>query len=165
MPAASLQVLLDVEAEAESALKTYLVTTLQVSVANSSDTNASLTTPRIELKATKLRDEMHQCQIPSGSAAGLVVFDQMTVRLNLDLIYSPTMAGQSQATLKGLLRRALLNYDGINAALATNGYYFLAKYTLRQTDGDRTINDDQSEETVSTVCEGSFWIRPTAYPA
>jgi hypothetical protein len=165
MPAPSLQVLLDGETELENALLAYLGTTLQVSVALKSDTNAPLTSPRIELKATKLRDENHQYQITSGSAAGLVVFDQMTFRLNLDLVYSPTMTDQNQAILKGLLRRALLNYDGINAALAVNGYYYLAKYTLKQTDGDRVINDAEKEETVSSVLECQLWIRPTAYPA
>lgn len=165
MPAPSLQVLLDVVSEAESALKAYLGTTLQVSVAISSDTNQPLTTPRIEIKATKVREEGHQYMIPSGSAAGLVVNDQVVVRLNLDLVYSPSVTDQNQDILVGLLYRALLNYDGINSALAVNGYYFLAKYTLRQTDGDRTTDSDNQEETVSTVCEGQFWIRPTAYPA
>jgi len=44
--------------KAEAALKAYLGTTLNVSVAISSDTNASLTTPRIELKATKCRKKV-----------------------------------------------------------------------------------------------------------
>lgn len=164
MPAPSLQVLLDGEAELEAAFKAYLANTLQVSVAITSDTNEDLTTPRIELKATKVRDENHQFQITYGSAAGLVIFDQMTFRLDLDLVYSPSVTDQNQAILKGLLRRALLNYDGINAALAVKGYYFVAKYTLRQTDGDRLINTEQQEETITSVLEGQAWIRPTAYP-
>ena len=162
MAAPNLQTLLDVETEVERAFVAYLTGTLQLPAAGS-DSNDTLVTPRVEAIASLVSEGSHIYTVPSGTYAGRYFYDQKAIRVTLDLVYSPSW-GQGQGNLRGLLRVALSDYDGILASFATNGYLFLAKASLQQTDGDRTIDTGEKTETIRTVVEGTYFINPAAYP-
>lgn len=163
MPAPDLQTLLDVETEVERAFGAYLTDTLQLP-AIKSDSDEDLQTPRVEVVATLLRDGPQVYQVTSGTYSGRYFWVQKFIRVSLALTYSPSW-GQNQGNLRGLLRVALSDYDGIIAAFATNGYLQPVKATLVQTDGDRTIDDGEKTETINTTLEFQAWILPAAFPA
>ncbi len=163
---ATLPVLLDVESEVERAFAAYLGTTLSLPVVRS-DSDSTLVTPRIEIVATLNSEGPHEFTIPSGTNAGLRLYDQKSVSLQIDLIYEPgAPTSQSPGTLRGKLRQAFLNYPAIAAALATNGYYLIAPTTLQQTGGNRVANDPEPEsERLSTTLTAVFFISQTALAA
>lgn len=162
MPA-TLADLLDFETEVERAFTSYLTTTLNLPAVGS-DSNTDLQLPRVEVVATVVSEGPHVIQITTGTYTGRHFFDQKRVRVQIDLVYSPSW-GQSQGSLRGNIRVALSDYDGILAALATNNYLYLAKATLMQTDGGRSVNDADKSETISTTIEGQFFIVPAALAA
>lgn len=161
MAAPNLQTLLDVETEAERALSTYLEAVLMPVI--KSDSDEELQTPRLGLVATLLREGGQVWQQTTGIYSGRYFWVQKFVRISLELTYSPA-AGQGQGNMRGLLRAALSDYDSIIAEFGTNGYYIPPKATILQTDGDRTIDNGEKTETISTTLEMQLWMQPSAIP-
>lgn len=162
MAAPDLQTLLDVETEVERAFAVYLTGTLQLPAVKS-DSDEDLMTPRLAVVASLIREGPQVYQQTTGTYAGRYFWVQKFVRVTLDLTYSPS-GGQNQGTMRGLLRVALSDSDGILAAFATNGYYLPAKHTLIQTDGGRVINDADKTETINTTLEFQAWMSSAAIP-
>lgn len=162
MAAPDLQTLLDFETETEAAWKRHLDGYLLPTVI--SDTDQELNTPRVEVTAVVVQEGSHVMQVTTGTYSGRHFFDQKKIRHTIDLIYSPAV-GQPAGTLRGLVRAALSDYDGIITQLAVNNYLFLAKATLLQVDGERSVDSDEKTETIRTVVEGWYFINSGAYPA
>lgn len=160
---ADIQTLLDVETEVERAFVAYLTGTLQLP-ALGSDSDPDVQTPRIEATATLLSDYPHVYQARAGAYAGRYFYIQKRVSLALNLVYNPAW-GQDKGSLRGLLRAALTDWDGIQAGFATNGYLLLAKATLIQTDGGRTIDNAEKTETISTSLEMQVFLNTVAIDA
>ncbi len=158
---ATLAQLMDIEAEVEGSFKTFLATIVTAATIYKGDSNEENDTPNIGLVATLIEQGRHQITVPTGTYAGRPIYDQFRVRVDMALRYDPSFS-QGQATIRAQLRVGLTDYTGIQAALNTNGYLILAPDTLRQIDGDRTIDDEAKEETISTVLEGIFFLNPTA---
>ncbi len=156
---ATLIVLLDVETEVETSLKAFLAATPYSLAAVTSDTAAEVTTPRVEVVAEVTKWGPHQITPASGTYAGVEIYDQFMVRSNLSIVYQPEQA-QSPGTIRGTLRKALVDFAGIKAAFATRGYLFLAGPTLRQIDGGRTIED--KTERLNTTLEMMVFLNPAA---
>lgn len=163
MAAPDLQTLLDVETECERAFTTYLTGTLQLPAVGS-DTDTDQQTPRIEATATLLREGGQIWQQTTGTYAGRYFYVQKFMRVNLDLVYSPSW-GQGQGNLRGLLRSGLSNYDALITEFQTKGYYIPAKATIIQTDGDRQIDNADKTETNTTVLELQLFMQSDAIPA
>ena len=165
MAAPNLYTLLDIETEVETVFANYLSNTLGLP-AITSDTNATLVTPRVEVKCELLDEGMVQQTIPSGSLAGTVLYTQKHVRLTVDLVYSPARpTTQTPNVLRGTLRQAGANYPAIKTAFAVNGYYLLAPDTLRQVNGGRVVENTEKTETMRTIYEAVFFINPLGFPA
>lgn len=162
MPAPDLQTLLDVETEVERAFEAYLTNTLQLP-ALGSDSDPDVQTPRLEAIATQLSEGPQIYVPPTGTYAGRFFYAQKKVRLVLDLVYSPAW-GQDKGNMRGLLRVALSDWDGILASFATKNYLFPAKTTFIQTDGERTINAEEKTETLNTTLEMQVFLNPAAFP-
>jgi hypothetical protein len=116
-------------------------------------------TPRVEVVSVLQSEGWHQTNITSGAYAGRTLYDQYKVRLQLDVVFNPA-AGQSQATLRGTLRKALTDFSALQTAFAINAYYLLAPETLRQTDGDRVIDDAEKTETIKMTLEMELFLVP-----
>lgn len=163
---ATLVTLLDTETEVERAFAAYLGTTLGLPTVTS-DSDTTLVTPRVEIVCVVNSDGGHEFTIPSGTNAGLRLYDQKNVTVNIDLVYEPgAPASQSPGTKRGTLRKVLANFNAIAAAFATNGYYFLAPTTLQQTGGSRTANDPEKEsERLSTTLTATVFLSQAALAA
>lgn len=161
---ATLITLLDVETEAEYALKTYLAATPYNLAAVTSDGAAELTTPRVEVVAEVVRWGPHQYTPDSGTYSGVAIYDQFLVRTSLSLVYQPEQ-GQSQGTLRGTLRKALSNWTGIKAAFASHNYLLPTGDTLRQIGGARSIDDEEKTETITSEIELMLFVNPSALAA
>ena len=160
---------LDIETEAEKVFGAYLGTTLGLPTVTS-DSNASVTTARIEVFATVEQMGPHQLTIASGTYAGRRLYDQFLVTIAIDLVYSPywnaTSAGSTHtaAALRGGLRRCLSDWRGLEGAFASDGLLSLAPDSLRQISGSRTINDAEKEEKISTHVSAMLFLVPTLIP-
>ena len=126
-----------------------------------SDTATEQVTPRVACVATVTKWGPHQHTIASGTFAGRAIYDMFVVRSNVTLVYQPEHA-QGQASLRGGLRKALTDWTGIQAAFATLNYLFPMPDTLRQTDGDRQIDNEKKTETISTTLELMVFLNPAA---
>lgn len=161
---ATLITILDIETEVETVFYNYITNTLGIATGEVSDTNTEQMTPRVQVVATLQADGWHQTNIASGVYAGRTLYDQFKVRLQLDIVYNPA-AGQSQATLRGTLRKALTDFNTIQTGFAVHAYYLLAPETLHQTDGDRVIDDREKTETIRTTLEMELFLVPAALTA
>lgn len=162
----SLQTLLDVETEVENVLGNYLRTTLGLSNVAQGDSASDLTTPRVDCYAVLIEQGMHQYQIPAGTYAGRHLYDQNRIRASLNLVYSPETTTSSTVatagTLRGTMRKMLTDYEALKTGFNVNGYLILAPDTLRIIDGDRVIDDQRKEETISATIEAVFFFNPAA---
>lgn len=161
---ATLQAILDVEGAVESAWDTLFSTALSGTSVITSDTATEVVTPRLECVATLKKWGPHQHTIASGTYSGRAVYDQFMVSTELRLVYQPEHA-QGQANLRGLLRKALTDWTSIQSAFATLNYYFPMPTTLQQTDGDRTIQDEEKIEIINTTIELVVFANPAALAA
>lgn len=166
----TLETLLDVETEIESVFATYLGTTLGLPVFKS-DSDTSVSTPRIEVFATVEEMGPHQWMIPAGTYAGRRIYDQFRVSVNIDLVFSPhwnassnVASNRKASALRGGLRRCLSDWRGLQGAFTTGGLLNLASDSLRQTAGSRTIDDAEKEETITTVFGGQFFLNTNVTP-
>ena len=158
---ATLIVVLDVETEAEGVFGNYIANTLGIAYGVKSDSNTEQMTPRVEIVATRQQEGWHQTTIASGTYAGRTLYDQFKVRLQLDLVYNPA-AAQGQANYRGNLRKAMTDFNGLQTGFAVNNLYLLAPDTLRQTDGDRVIENAEKTETIKTTLEMELFLVPSA---
>lgn len=162
--AVTLEQLLDLETETENVFGTYLRTNLGLTDSYTSDSQADLPTPRIDCWAVLVSHGTHQNVIPSGSHAGRRIYDQNTVRINLQLVYAPdqTNFAVSPGALRGKFRSLLTDYYGIQAGFDVKGLLMLAPDTLRQVDGDRSIDNERKEETITCGMEVQLFFNPAA---
>lgn len=163
---ATLTTLLDTETEVERAFAAYLGTTLGLPTVTS-DSDTTLVTPRVEIACTVTGDGGHEFTIPSGTNAGLRLYDQKMVEIRIDLVYEPgAPTDQAPGTKRGTLRKVLANYNALATAFATNGYYLLAPTTLQQTAGARVANDPEPEsERLSTTLTAVVFLNQSALAA
>lgn len=161
---ATLVAILDVEAAVESAWDTLFSAALAGTSVIPSDTATEVVTPRMECVATVTKWGPHQHTIATGTFAGRAVYDMFVVRSDLRLVYQPEHA-QGQGTLRGQLRKALTDWTAIQAAFATLNYYYPMGDTLRQTDGDRQIDNEEKTETISTTLELVVFLNPAVLVA
>ena len=161
---ASLETLLDVETEVETVFASFLAAAPYSLGAIGSDTATDTTTPRVECLAEVVRWGPHQVTPASGTYAGRAFYDQFAIRLRLDVVYQPEHA-QGQGSIRGTLRKALTDWTGIKAAFASRNYLYPNGDTLRQTDGTRTIDDEEKTETLSTVLTFEAWLNPNQLAA
>lgn len=155
----TLQQMMDVEGEIETSFATFLGTIVTAATIYKGDSNTENDSPNLGVVATLIEQGRHQITVPTGTYVNRPIYDQFRVRVDLALRYDPSFS-QGQATIRAQLRVGLTDYAGIQAALNTNGYLILAPDTLRQIDGDRTIDDEAKEETISTTLEGMFFLNP-----
>lgn len=153
--------LLDVETEIERAFKTYLSGVVTASTIYQSDSNVENDSPALGVVAVLVEQGRHQITVSTGAYTGRPIYDQFRVRVDIALRYDPSYA-QGQATIRSQLRVGLTGYQALQTEFNTNGYLILAPDTLRQIDGDRTIDDEAKEETISTTVEGMFFLNPSA---
>lgn len=158
---ATLVALLDTESAVESAWTTLFGAAMAGTSVIGTDTASEVVTPRVECVATVTKWGPHQHTIASGTFAGRPLYDQFLVSTDLRLVFQPEHA-QGQGSLRGALRKALTDWTGIQAAFATLGYYFPAPDTLRQTGGDRQIDNEEKTETISTTLELVVFLSPAA---
>lgn len=161
---ATLETLLDVESEVETVFASFLAAAPYSLGAIGSDTATDTTTPRVECLAEVIRWGPHQFSPASGTYSGRAIYDQFVIRLRLDVVYQPEH-GQGQGAIRGTLRKALSDWTGIKAAFATRNYLYPTGDTLRQTDGGRTIDDTEKQETLSTVLTFEAWLNPNQLAA
>lgn len=161
---ATLETLLDVEAEVESVLDSFLSASPYSLSAVASDSATEVTTPRVNVVAEVMKWGPHQFTPTSGTYAGRAIYDQFLVRVSLDVVYQPEHA-QGQGSMRGKLRKALTDWTGLKAAFAVNNYLLPAGDTLRQENGGRTIDDEEKTETMSTVLQFVAFLNPTALAA
>lgn len=161
---ATLDQLMDVETEVENCFATYLGTIVTASTFYKSDANVENDTPNIGVVATLIEQGRHQVTIPTGTYSGRPVYDQFRVKVDLTLKYDPSYS-QGQASLRARLRVGLSAYQAIQTQFDSNRYLVLAPDTLRQIDGDRTIDDEAKEETIRTTLEGIFFFNYTTVSA
>lgn len=165
---ATLETLLDVETEIERVFGVYLGTTLGLQ-ANKSDSDAALTVPRIDIVAIVQQMGPHVFTIPSGTYAGRNIFDQFMISLSLDLIFSPFGQANIATTptasaYRGSLRRCLSDWDGVQAAFESGGLLHIAKGSIRQMSGNRSINDADKVETITTTLAAQVFINQAVIP-
>lgn len=152
---------MDVETEIESAFYTLLSSIVTAATIYKGDSNTENDSPNLGVVATLVEQGRHQITIPTGSYANRAIYDQFRVRVDLALRYDPSFS-QGQATIRAQLRVGLTDYTALNTAFSTHGYLILAPDTLRQIDGDRQIDNEAKEETLSTTLEGMFFLNPAA---
>lgn len=159
---ATLATILDVETEVEGVFYAYLTTNLGIASAPiESDSNTETMTPRLEVIATRQSEGWHQTTIAAGTFAGRTLYDQSKVKLDINLVYNPA-ASQGQASLRGTMRKLLTDFEGLKTQFAVNGFYFLAPEQLRQTGGNRVIDNEEKTETITTELELELFIAPSA---
>jgi hypothetical protein len=151
--------MLDVETEIESAFDSFLSGSPYSLAASPSDTDTQLETPRFDIVATKVAEGPHQFTL-SSPYTGRRIYDQYRVRVDISLTYDPSY-NQAQGTLRSRFRLAMTDYAGIQAKLTSNAYLILAPDTFRQTDGSRSIDDENKQETITAAMEGVFFLNPT----
>lgn len=163
----SLEQLQDVETEVEFAFGTYLRTGLNITDTFVSDSQQDLPTPRVDCSAILIEQGPHQNVIPAGTYAGRRIYDNNKVRVAINLVYAPDWVATATTPgfLRGTLRKLLTDYYGVQANLQTHALLMLAPDTLRQVDGDRTIDNERKEETITCVIEGQFFFNPAALAA
>ena len=163
MPAPTLEELFDFETEIEGVFVSYLATVLSIP-AGGSDQNVTLTTPRMSVIATIAEHGTHQYTITTGIYSGRSFYDQFRASIQIDITYDPSFS-QGQGSLRGKLRKALTDYYGIKTGFnERNDYLLIAPDSFRQTGGNRTIDEDNNEETISTTLECVFFVNPNAIP-
>jgi len=165
---ATLEAWLDVETEVERVFAVYLGTTLGLTV-KKSDSDADLTVPRIDIVAMVHQMGPHRMIIASGTYANRQIYDQFVVTLGVDLTFSPfaqvnISATPTAAAYRGSLRRCLSDWDGIQSAFASGGLLYLARDTIRQIDGNRSIDSEAKTETITTKLSAGVFLIPTVVP-
>lgn len=161
---ATLETLLDVEAEVEAVLDTFLSAAPYSLGAVASDSATEVTTPRINIVAEVMKWGPHQFTPTSGTYSGRAIYDQFLVRVSLEVVYQPEHA-QGQGSMRGKLRKALTDWTGIQAGFATRNYLHPTGDTLRQEDGGRTIDNEEKTETLSTVLQFVVFLNQSAVAA
>lgn len=162
MSAPDLATLLNVEPEVESVLAAYLANLMGVAVMTS-DSDQIEFTPRVEIVATVLEQGPHQNIVQTGVYAGRRFYDFFRVSIAIDVVYAPS-AQQNAGTIRGKVRSAFTDYQGIAAGFAINGYLLLASDSFRQNAGSRSVNADQKEARTSSTLDCVFQINPAAIP-
>ncbi len=165
---ATIEAWMDVETEVERVFGVYLGTTLGLNV-NKSDSDADLAIPRIDIVAIVEQMGPHRWQIPSGTYSQRWVYDQFSVSLHTDLIFSPyaqanIAATVTSSTLRGKLRRCLSDWAGLQAAFVSGGLLNIARDSIRQTSGDRQINNDEKTEKLTTVVSAMIFLNTDVIP-
>lgn len=158
---ATLEQLMDIEANTEAPFKSYLQTLVTAASIYRSDENVQNQTPSIRLVSSLVEQGNHQITIATGTYTGRPVYDMFRVRTTFDLVYDPSFS-QGQANLRSQLRVGLSAYAAIATYFSASGYLVLAPDTLRQIDGSRTIDDQSKEETINFTMEGIYFFNSTA---
>ena len=161
---ATLTTILDVETEVETVLAAYLAASPYSLAAITSDTDGSLTTPRVEVIAEVIRWGPQQYIISSGTYAGRAVFVDFALRLTLNLTYQPA-ASQGQASIRGKLRAALSDRAAIKTAFAVHNYIVPVGESFRVVGGARTVSTGEKTETLTTECALTMVVNPNALAA
>lgn len=161
---ATLITLLDVETEVESCLDALLSASPYSLAAIGSDTNARLTTPRVECIAEVKRWGPHVYRVQAGTYAGRLIYDEFMLQATIRVIYQPAHS-QSPGTLRGTLRAALTDATRFKAAFAVRDYLKIVGDSLRQMDGSRIIVNDEKTEELTTVLQLIGVLNPTQLEA
>lgn len=161
---ATLETLLDVEAEIEAVLDSFLSAAPYSLGAVGSDSATLVTTPRINVVAEVQKWGPHQFTPTTGTYAGRAIYDQFLVRVSLDVVFQPEHA-QGQGSIRGKLRKALTDWTGLQAAFAVRNYLHPTGDTLRQEDGGRSIDQEENTETLSTVLSFVAFLNQSAMAA
>lgn len=167
---ATIEQWLDVETEVEKIFGNYLGTTLNLPTFTS-DSDRTVSTPRIDMFAVVSEMGPHQFMVPAGTYAGTRLYDQFKITVNVNLVFSPHWnatqepSNRTAGALRGSLRRCLADWHGLQAAFVASGLLNLASDSLRQTAGTRSINLEEKEETLTTAVAGVFFLNTNVTPS
>jgi hypothetical protein len=161
---ATLATLLDVETEVETSLDALLSAAPYSLAAIGSDTNAYLTTPRVQCIAEVKKWGPHCYRVASGAYAGRLLYDEFQVQVTVSLVYQPHHA-HGPAAIRGAFRAALTDTTRFKAAFAVRDYLKIIGDSLRQIDGARLIENEEKTEEITTVMQFIAVLNPVQLEA
>lgn len=164
MPASSIAVLLDYETNIEDALATYLaaqIASTQILTTRTLLTSQEiLTTPRITVAVSIAGTNPNQQNERTTDSAA---YDSHKLgSVNLVAVMRRNASGQSLTTLRGGIRKAMLE---ATAALTVSNLPYYQIITLREGSSSPGYDKDNDEITLSMTYQLEFFIKPDQWPA
>jgi len=153
---ATIQVLLDIETQIETAVKTHLVNKLLPAVSTASASTPLLDIPRVEVESSVVGEGPHQTGVGTNR-----VYDQFSVTLEVRLLTS-NEAGQNAAGYRGLMRAVMMDRVSIQTLLSN---LFIAPDSWQATGGARQVYAEEGVEEVSLTYAVQVFVKPSAWPA